>query len=209
MTAFGTIEERRRSDEARGLRLHPEAGRRRSPPASPAPLREHRELRTENLLLKEEFPAALPPAGHRRESPRIVEVSNAIQRVGADRFDGAAARGVGQAEGALRPRHSPALAAPRPPVRAINCAAIPIRSSRTSCRPREGLLHRRLGAPRSQFERPPRHDLPRRDPGVRTRVENCWVSCRSAASSDRLASPPSTSTALHLLTLRTAIWPTM
>jgi DNA-binding NtrC family response regulator len=88
-------------------------------------LREHRELRFENLLLKEEFQKQYRLPAIVGESPRIVEVSQAIQRVaptdatvllqgesgtGKELF----ARAIHQ----LSPRRD------RPFV-AINCAAIP------------------------------------------------------------------------------------
>jgi len=88
--------------------------------------REHRELRYENLLLKEEFQKLYHLPAIIGESPRIVEVSQAIQRVaptdstvlllgesgtGKELF----ARAIHQ----LSPRRDRAFVA-------INCAAIPV-----------------------------------------------------------------------------------
>jgi DNA-binding NtrC family response regulator len=87
--------------------------------------REHRELRTENLLLKEEFQQRYRLPAIVGESPRIVEVSSAIQRVAPTDstvlLQGESGTGkelFARAIHGLSPRRD------RPFV-AINCAAIP------------------------------------------------------------------------------------
>ena len=86
---------------------------------------EHRELRHENLLLKEEFQQRYRLPAIIGDSPRIVEVSNAIQRVAATDssvlLQGESGTGkelFARAIHQLSPRRD------RPFV-AINCAAIP------------------------------------------------------------------------------------
>src|SRR5260221_8762697 len=87
--------------------------------------REHRELRTENLLLREEFQQRYRLPAIVGESPRIVEVSTAIQRVAPTDatvlLQGESGTGkelFARAIHRLSPRRD------RPFV-AINCAAIP------------------------------------------------------------------------------------
>src|SRR5712692_4149731 len=87
--------------------------------------REHRELRTENLLLKEEFQQRYRLPAIVGDSPAIVEVSNAIQRVATTDstvlLQGESGTGkelFARAIHQLSPRRD------RPFV-AINCAAIP------------------------------------------------------------------------------------
>ena len=87
---------------------------------------EHTRLRTENILLREEW-------SRRYGFPRIVGESDAIkravaetQRVAADRHDRPAPRRVGHGQGALRARRPSPLSPRRDRAFvAINCAAIP------------------------------------------------------------------------------------
>jgi len=109
-------------------------------PASPAAAPEHRELRTENLLLKEEFQqrSACRPS---RRVARIVEVSNAIQRVAPTDstvlLQGSRARGR-----SLSPAPFTSSRRRDPPVRGHHCAAISRTLIENELFGHEGLLHR-------------------------------------------------------------------
>ncbi len=87
--------------------------------------REHRELIHENLLLKEEFQQRYRLPAIIGESPQIVEVSQAIQRVAPTDSTVLLQGESGHGQGALRPRHPSAPPRRDRPFVAINCAAIP------------------------------------------------------------------------------------
>jgi DNA-binding NtrC family response regulator len=88
--------------------------------------REHRELRHENLLLKEEFQKQYRLPAIVGESPRIVEVSHAIQRV-APTDSTVLLQGESGTGKELFARAIHQLSARRDrPFVALNCAAIPV-----------------------------------------------------------------------------------
>ena len=151
--------------------------------------REYRELRYENILLKDEFQQRYRLPAIVGESPRIVEVSQCDSARRADRFDRAAAGRVGHRQGAVRARDPSAVAAARPAVRRHQLRRDSGDAHRErAVRTREGLVHRRDGTAARQVRAGrQRHDLPRRDrrPRPRRAVEASARDSGAALRPDR------------------------
>src|SRR5947207_11422628 len=126
--------------------------------------REQRELRYENLLLKEEFQQRYGLPAIVGDSPRIVEVSNAIQRV-APTDSTVLLQGESGTGKELFARHPSALAAARATVRRHQLRRHSRYAHRErAVRARARRLHRRDGAAARQVRAGRhRHHLPRRD----------------------------------------------